>query len=249
MIGDDAQGVCVSTAGQFATTHWSVVLAARNTESPQAGQALEQLCRAYWYPLYVYVRRQGHSPEDAQDLTQEFFARFIAKEYLRKTDQSKGRFRSFLLAALKHFLADQWDRAHAQKRGGQIHFVPVDYQDAERRYREEPMTELSPDKLYAQRWASVLLEQVMAHLERDFVESGKGELFLTLRPMLIGDSDMETYAELGAQFGLSEAAIKMKAQRLRHRYLALLRLEIAQTVENPDEVEEEIRYLFSILRG
>ncbi len=216
-------------------------------DSPRAAEALEQLCRIYWYPLYAYARRQGHSPEDAQDLTQEFFARLLAKDYLHGVDRSKGRFRSFLLAAMKHFLANEWDRSRTQKRGGQIHFVALESQEAERRYQGELATELSPDKLYEQRWACVLLEQVMERLERDFNAGGKSEQFQALKPFLVGDRPAETYAGLAGKLDVSEAALKMKVQRLRHRYQSLLRQEIANTVGSPEEVEEEILYLFSVL--
>jgi DNA-directed RNA polymerase specialized sigma24 family protein len=233
----------------FATTHWSVVLSAGQSNSGQAVEALEKLCRTYWYPLYAYVRRQGHSPEEAQDLTQDFFARFLAKDYLHEVDRSKGRFRSFLLAAMKHFLANEWDRSRAQKRGGRIHFVPLENEAAERRYQGELATELSPDKLYEQRWACVLLEQVMEHLERDFDAGGQSELFRALKPFLVGDHPEKNYAGLAVKLYASEAALKMKVQRLRHRYQSLLRQEIANTLGSPDEVEDEIRYLFSVLSG
>ena len=231
----------------FATTHWSVVLLASQPGSPASAEALEKLCRTYWYPLYVYVRRQGYSPEDAQDSTQEFFARLVAKDYLREVDRSKGRFRSFLLAALKHFLANEWDRARAQKRGGQYHFVSLENEASERRYQGEPATELPPDTLYEQRWACALLELVMRQLEQDFEQSDKRDLFYALKPFLVGDRGSETYGCLAAKFGTSEAALKMKVQRLRHRFQSLLRQAIAVTVGSADEVEDEIRYLFSVL--
>jgi hypothetical protein len=164
-------------------------------------------------------------------------------------DRSKGRFRSFLLAAMNHLLANERDRLRAQKRGGQIHFVSLESEDAERRYQGELATELSPDKLYEQRWACVLLEQVMERLERDFDAGGQRELFQALKPFLVGDRPAETYAGLAVKLDVSEAALKMKVQRLRHRYQSLLRQEIANTLGSPDEVEDEIRYLFSVLSG
>ena len=231
----------------FTTTHWSVVLRAARTNTPLAVDALEQLCRAYWYPLYAFVRRYGYSPEDAQDLTQGFFARFIAKEYLEDVDRAKGRFRSFLLAAMKHFLANQWDRAHARKRGGSAERVTLEGAEAERRYHEEPVSDLSPDKLYEQRWACRLLEQVMVRLESGFQANGQGGLFLELKPFLIGESRSVTYADLAGKLGVSEASLKMKVQRMRHRYQRLLREEIARTVSDPEEVDDEIGYLFRVL--
>jgi RNA polymerase sigma factor (sigma-70 family) len=236
-------------AASFATTHWSVVLASAQGDSPQAAVALEQLCRSYWYPLYAFVRRQGHSPEDAEDLLQAFFARFLEKRYLDDVDRSRGRFRSFLLAALKHFLADEWDKATAVKRGGRVQFFSLDSQAAESRYWEEPASDLTPEKLYEQRWACVLLERVLQQLEQDSAEAGKGHFFEALKSFLVGESRSLSYAELAAQLGVSEAALKMKVQRLRHRYQRLLREEIAQTVASPEEVDGEIHYLFRVLSG
>lgn len=238
-----------SETPNFTTTHWSVVLASAQRDSPHAAAALEQLCRTYWYPLYVFVRRQGHHPPDAEDLLQSFFARFLEKNYLHDVDRSKGRFRSFLLAALKHFLAGEWAKAHACKRGGQMQFLPLDRGAAESRYWEEPVSELTPELLYEQRWACVLLERVMQRLEQDAVEAGKGQFFAALKPFLAGESPSVSYAELAAKFGVSEAALKMKTQRLRHRYQRLLREEIAHTVASPEEVEDEIRHLFRVLGG
>jgi RNA polymerase sigma-70 factor (ECF subfamily) len=236
-------------AASFATTHWSVVLASAQGDSPQAAAALEQLCRTYWYPLYAFVRRQGRSPQDAEDLLQAFFARFLEKHYLDDVDRSRGRFRSFLLAALRHFLTDEWDKASAAKRGGRVQFFSLDSQAAESRYWEEPASDLTPEKLYEQRWACVLLERVLQQLEQDSAKAGKGHFFEALKPFLVGESRSVSYAELAAQFGVSEAALKMKVQRLRHRYQRLLREEIAHTVASPEEVEDEIHYLFQVLSG
>ena len=233
----------------FTTTHWSVVLASAQGDSPQAASALEQLCRAYWYPLYAFVRRQGRSPHDAEDLLQAFFARLLEKNFLGNVDRSKGRFRSFLLAALRHFLADEWDKATTDKRGGYVRFLSLEDGAAEGRYWEEPASDLTPEKLYEQRWACVLLEQVMQRLAQDAAEAGKGHFFEALKPFLVGESHSVSYAELAVKFDVSEAALKMKVQRLQHRYQRLLREEIAQTVASPEEVEDEIRYLFRVLGG
>jgi RNA polymerase sigma factor (sigma-70 family) len=222
-------------ATNFTTTHWSVVLASAQGDSPQAAVALEQLCRTYWYPLYAFVRRQGHSPQDAEDLMQAFFARLLEKNYLNDVDRSKGRFRSFLLAALKHFLADEWDKATTDKRGGHVRFLSLEEGTAEGRYWEEPASDLTPEKLYEQRWACILLERVMQRLEQDSVEAG--------------ESHAVSYAELAVKLGVSEAALKMKTQRMRHRYQRLLREEITQTVASPAEVEDEIHFLFRVLGG
>jgi RNA polymerase sigma factor (sigma-70 family) len=238
-----------SHGGVFATTHWSVVLAASGAPSSRAETALEQLCRTYWYPLYAFVRHQGHSPHDAEDLLQGFFARFLARHDFEGVDRAKGRFRSFLLAALKHYLANQWDKANAVKRGGRIEFLSLEGEAAESRFYEEPASELTPERLYEQRWACVLLERVMERLQRDFDASGKGPLFEALKTFLLGEDRSTSYADLAAQQGLSEGAVKMRVQRLRQRYQRLLREEIAHTVAGPEEVEDEIRYLFSVVSG
>jgi len=248
MVAEASQAADASArVSAFATTHWSVVLAACEQKSPQAAVALEELCRAYWYPLYAYVRRQGHGPHDAEDLLQAFFARFFEKHYLDDVDRAKGRFRSFLQAAMDHFLANEWDKARSQKRGGQARFLSLERDVAERWYEEELASDLTPEKLYQQRWACVLLERVMQRLERDSEAAGKGEYFAALKGFLLGEDRSRSYAELAAKLGVTEAALKMKVQRLRHRYQRLLREEIAQTVASPEEVEDEIRHLFSVL--
>jgi RNA polymerase sigma-70 factor (ECF subfamily) len=233
----------------FATTHWSVVLAATDRETPEAVAALEQLCRTYWYPLYAFVRRQGHGAQDGEDLLVGFFARFLEKHYLDDVDQAKGRFRSFLLAALKHYLANEWDKAKAVRRGGRVEFLSLESEAAESRYWEEPASELTPEKLYEQRWACALLERVMERLQHDFDASGKAPAFEALKCFLQGEGRSVSYAELAVRHGLSEGALKMRVQRLRQRYQRLLREEIAHTVARPEEVEDEIRHLFSVVSG
>ena len=247
---EDTRGdASAAGSAEFTTTHWSVVLAAGQKESPQAAEALEKLCRTYWYPLYAFVRRQGHSPPEAEDLLQGFFARFLEKESLANVDRTKGRFRSFLLAALKHYLADQWDKAKAVKRGGRIEFVSLEGEAAENRYWEEPASELTPETLYEQRWACVLLERVTERLQRDFDASGESPLFEILKGFLQGEDRSASYEELALRLGLSEGALKMRVQRLRLRFQRFLREEIAHTVTRPEEVEDEIRYLFSVVSG
>ncbi len=248
MLGGASQPTdAAARASAFTTTHWSVVLAAREPASPQAAAALEELCRAYWYPLYAYVRRQGHSPHDAEDLLQSFFVRFFEKDFLDCVDRAKGRFRSFLLAALNHFLSNEWNKARSQKRGGQVRSLSLDSGEAERWYGEELSSNLTPESLYEQRWACVLLEQVMQRLEEDSEGAGKGEYFAALKGFLAGEDRTQSYGELAAKFEVTEAALKMKVQRLRHRYQRFLREAIAQTVASPEEVEDEIRHLFSVL--
>jgi RNA polymerase sigma factor (sigma-70 family) len=238
-----------SGAVQFTTTHWSVVLAARETASAASEAALAELCRSYWYPLYAFVRRKGHSSHDAQDLTQAFFARLLAKNYVAQADRERGRFRTYLLAALTHFLADEWDRARRHKRGGGREIVSFDAVSAEERYRLEPIDQLDAAKLYERRWVTTLFDKVLARLEEEFRDSGKRDLFEGLKPSLIVEDPSESYAQVGARIGLSEDAIKQAARRMRLRYRELFREEISQTVAGPGEVEDELRHLFAVLSG
>ncbi|MBI3880403.1 MAG: sigma-70 family RNA polymerase sigma factor [Verrucomicrobia bacterium] len=235
--------------GQFAETRWSMVLAARRGgDSSRAGDALAKLCQAYWYPLYAFVRRQGHAPHDAQDLTQEFFARLLEKNWLADVDRAKGRFRSFLLAALKHFLANEWDKSKALKRGGGIHnFISLDAESAESRYAMEPADAVTADKLYERRWALTLLDTTLARLRAEFVADGKAKQFDELKFTLTGGRGETPYSELAAKFGMSEGAVKVSVHRLRQRYREVLRAQIAETVATAAEVEEELRHLFAAL--
>ncbi len=232
----------------FVTTHWSVVLTAGRSDTTRARAALESLCQAYWPPLYAYVRRRGYSPEDAQDLTQEFFARLLERNAVATVAPEKGRFRSFLLASLNHFLADEWDKVRARKRGGGK-VISLDLQSAETRLGEIPVEKFTPEKAFEHRWAITLLEQVYQHLGKEYREQGKAALFETLRVTLAGKSDAAPYVELARQLDMSEGAIKVAVHRLRQRYRALLRDTIADTVSGPDEVEDELRYLFRTLAG
>ena len=233
----------------FVTTHWSVVLSARKKDSPQSAAALETLCRTYWYPLYAYVRRQGHSPPDAQDLTQEFFARLLARNWVGSADPQKGRFRSFLLTAMNHFLADEWDRLKAQKRGGGQRVLPLEVESAETRFQSEPPDPLTPEVIYERRWAQTLLETVFEQLRQAYEAEGKAALFAELKGSLTQARAAVPYAELAARLKLSEGALRVAVHRLRQRYRELLRAEIAHTVTEPGEVEEELRYLFRVLAG
>jgi RNA polymerase sigma-70 factor (ECF subfamily) len=226
----------------FLTTHWSVVLSAREQPSSQSAAALEVLCRTYWHPLYACVRRQGHSPADAQDLTQEFFARLLQKDYLHSVARAKGKFRTFLLVMLKRFLADEWDKARAQKRGGGQVFC-VDWSSAETRFLQQPVEHLTPEKVYEQRWALTLLDQVYARLEREYRDQDRGALFDALRFALTGSRSEVPYAELARQLQTTEGALKVAVHRLRQRYREMLREAIADTVSRPEEVEEELRHL------
>jgi RNA polymerase sigma factor (sigma-70 family) len=233
----------------FTTTHWSVVLAATGSNSPEAQQALEQLCQTYWYPLYVFVRRQGNSPEDAQDLTQAFFERILERNYFGQADRSKGRLRAFLLASLKHFLSDQRDRRDAAKRGGGRRMLSLDAHTAEERYQLEPADTMTPEKLYERRWAFTLLEKARTNLRSEYDAAGKTELYQLLKVLEPGSGDGTTYADIGQRLGKSESAIKSEASRLRLRYGELVRSEIAQTVASVTEIDDEVRHLLTVIGG
>ena len=234
-------------AGTFALTHWSVVMAAGSSDSTHARDALETLCRTYWHPIYAFVRRQGHSPHDAQDLTQEFFARFLEKNYLGGVDRAKGRFRSFLLTCLKHFLANEWDKAGAQKRGAHPILIPINVQSAETSWGLEPAESMTAEKIFERRWALTLLEQVLARLRAEYTRDGKARTFEQLKSTLSGERRSVPYAEIGTRLGMSEGAVKVAVHRLRQRYRELVREEIAHTVSGPEQVEDEIRALFAAL--
>jgi RNA polymerase sigma-70 factor (ECF subfamily) len=231
----------------FATTHWSVVMAAGQDDSAPAQHALETLCCGYWYPIYVYVRRKGYAPDDAQDLTQEFFTQLIAKEHLRLADREKGKFRTFLLATLDYFLAREWSRAHRQKRGGQFIFVSLDERTPEERYRLEPADNDSPEKKFQRQWALTVLKQTMNALESECDANGNGALFREVKNLLSGERDGAAYAEIGRRLTITEGAARVAVHRLRQRYGERLRSEIAQTVSGAAEVDEEMRYLMRTL--
>jgi len=234
---------------RFLTTQWSVVFAAGEGASDRSSEALATLCELYWYPLYAFVRRRGYDPDTAQDLTQAFFARVIEKAYLRDATPTRGRFRSFLLGSLKHFLANEWDHAHAQKRGGGATMLPleVELQQGETRYRLEPVNDETPERLFERQWGLTLLERVVTRLRIESNEADKGALFEALKPALTGEPLDETYAQLGERLGMSEGAVKVAVHRLRRRIRTLLQEEIARTVESPDDVEDEIQHLFEVL--
>lgn len=237
-----------STAPQwFVTTHWSVVLAAGQGDSTRGRAALERLCRDYWYPLYAFVRRLGHGAHDAEDLVQGFFAVCLEKNYLGAAEQSKGRFRSFLLVALKRFMANERDRQRALKRGGASVPVSLDSLTAEQRYALEPAEVLTAEKLYDRRWALTLLDRVLARLQSEQTAAGKATQFDCLKECITSGERGTPYAELGARLSLTEGAVKVAVHRLRQRYRALLEEEIAHTVATPEEVDEERRHLLRSL--
>lgn len=221
------------------------MLAAGGRSSPSADVALEELCRTYWYPLYAYVRHQGHSPEDAEDLTQAFFSRFLSKNYLADLDSNRGRFRAFLLASLKHFLANEWDRSRRQKRGGGAPLLSLDYQGADTRYRIDPPDNLSPDKLYDRAWATTLLERVIARLREENRADDKAGQFEQLKSyLMVGTGDIP-YAAAAIALGTTEGAVRVAVHRLRRRYRELLQQEIIQTLADPAQAEEEMRSLMA----
>jgi len=230
----------------FETTRWSVVRAAASTQPSQARQALEILCSTYWYPLYAYIRHRGNSAEDAKDLIQEFFARFIEKDCLKDVDPAKGKFRSFLLASVNHFLSNEWDRAKTFKRGGGVTFLPLDFAAAEERHVRGSAQDLSPERLFDRAWALTLLESALVRLRREYAESGKGAHFDRLKGSLTGE-DRVPYRDLGVELGLSEGAVKVAVHRLRRRYRDLLLEEIAHTLAEGESVDEELRHLLSAI--
>jgi RNA polymerase sigma factor (sigma-70 family) len=234
-------------APAFVTTHWSVVLTATGADTTQSQAALEHLCRIYWYPIYHFVRRQGHSIHDAQDFTQEFFARLLGKKWIAGADQSRGRFRSFLLLVLKRFLAVEWHRANAQKRAGDRQCLPLPLDTAETRYTREPADTSTPEQAFEKQWALTLLETVLRELRAEYEQDGKGRLFETLKPCLMGSRESQPYAALTATLDMSEGAVKVAVHRLRARYRERLKAEIAQTVASPADVDNEMRHLFRVL--
>ena len=234
-------------AAEFDTTHWSVVLAAGHRSSPDSSEALATLCRAYWYPLYAYVRRRVQDVHEAQDLTQEFFTQLLEKNLLAVAHPERGRFRAFLLTAFRHFLVNEWEKAKAQKRGGGRAPIPLDFSSGEHGLTLEPTDELTPERLYDRQWAVTLLDHVMARLREEHVRAGKEKHFELLKVFLTGQTASVSYAQVAGELGISEGAATVAAHRLRRRYRELLRAEIAQTVAEPDEVEDEIRSLFTSL--
>jgi len=234
---------------EFHTTSWTLILAASSDPTSSSRQALATLCQSYWNPVYAFVRRNGHDPVEAQDLTQEFFARLIEKNYLEAADQKRGRFRSFLLTSVKHFLANEWDRARAAKRGGGEPSVPIDQAEAERWYIRATKNEETPESLFERRWALSLLDRVMRRLKSEYTSSGKSELFEGLVVFLNRGSDTIRYQELAARTGMSEGSLRTSVYRLKQRYRDLLHAEIAETVETPELVDDEIRFLLATLSG
>ena len=244
---DSNAGPTQGPGGFFPTTHWSVVLFATQDSTSEPAAALARLCQSYWYPLYAYVRRRGYSHEDAEDLTQGFFAAILAKDYLGRADPNRGRFRTFLLSSIENFISNEWDRASAKKRGGGQEIISWEEQDAEGRYRNEPVENLTPERIFEKRWASTLLGMVLQKLREEFTIGGRVELFEALKPHLWSEEPALSYAELAARLNMTVVAVKVTVHRLRHRYRDLLREEIAHTVADSTEVDDEIRHLIRIM--
>jgi len=229
----------------FVTTRWSVVLLAQDKSSPDAAAALETLCRAYWYPLYAYVRGSGRSPQDAQDLTQEFFARLLAHDWLRVVLPEKGRFRTFLLVTLKRFLANEWHRDHAHKRGAGMRPLSLDAEVAEGRFAVEPP--LAPDELYERRWAMTLLQESLERLQREFIQTRRAPEFDCLKEWLTAERGHIPYAQIARELGTTEGAARVAVHRLRKRFRQCFRQSIAETVDAADDVDAEMRHVVAVL--
>lgn len=233
---------------EFANTRWSVVLRAKDVSSRDQMQAMESLCRDYWYPLYYYARRQGKPTHDAQDLVQGFFARLLEKHYLETVEAARGKFRSFLLAAFTNYLCDVYRAAVSQKRGGSAPHLSIDEVDAEGRYALEPVDERSPDRAFEKRWAETVLSRCLAKLRAELDGSGKQQRFDALKPFLLRDRE-SSYEQTATSLGMSTAAVRSAIHRMRERFHTIFRAEIMQTVSDPSEVDDEIRHLFQALAG
>ena len=227
----------------FATTRWTVIVAARGRQTPEADRALQDLCSLYWYPLYAFVRRQGRNREDAEDLTQAFFARMLTHRDLDRLDSEKGRFRAYLLAAMKHFLANEWDKASTQKRGGGALHLPLDWHEADSRYGISASDQFAPDRIYDRAWAITLLERVIENLRQECTAEGKAALFDTLKDFLMLEKNAVPCGTAAETLGLTAGAVRVAIHRLRKRYRELLMEEIAQTVADPGQVDAEMRAL------
>jgi RNA polymerase sigma-70 factor (ECF subfamily) len=247
MVGISRNNERPATDRWFTATHWSVVLAAARKETPQAAESLEQLCRTYWPALYAYIRREGYGAAEAEDLTQDFFAHLLRHDFLARVNQPQGKFRSFLLTWLKHFLADARDKAQAQKRGGGLLLSLEAFADEERA-RCEPVDGLTPDQVFDRCWAETLLARAQARLRDEYVARGRRELFELISDLEPGTHGEIGYAAIGQRLGLSAGGVKTAVHRLRRRYREILREEVAQTVSRPEEMEEEVRHLLTVGR-
>jgi len=232
---------------RFPTTSWTLVAVAGEGTSLESKEALAQLCEAYWRPLYAYIRRTGHSADESGDLTQEFFAKLIEKHYLRAADRERGRFRTYLLASLRHFLSNEWDRARTVKRGGGAAITSLDVEDGERLYRLEPADPTTPERIFERRWALTVLDRAMQRLREEFVSGGKAELFHGIQPFLTGDCDPGAYARAAPVVGMTTGALKVAVHRARRRFASAVREEVAATLDREEDIEDEIQYLLAAL--
>ena len=244
---DPAGDTAVTRADVFATTHWSVVLAAGVGPCPAADEALEKLCRTYWHPLYVFVRRRGYGPEDAEDLTQQFFARFLEKQYFGHADPARGRFRTFLLRSLEHFLVNEWKHAHRLKRGGGVALFSLDVTGAEQQPAGVVAVGATPEQAYERRWALLLLDRALESVREEYATSQRLREFEELAGRIWGKDGGLCYAEIGTRLGLSESAARGAMHRLRQRYRERLRSEVAQTVMHYTDVDDELRHLLRVV--
>lgn len=247
-MAEDREEVSGPRRRRFATTRWTLVLAAADSGDPGADDALASLCEIYWPPVYSYVRHRGESEEDAQDLTQEFFLRVMEKSYLRAANPERGRFRSFLLAAVKNFMSNEWDRRTAKKRGGGRLVIPLEVESEENAYRIEPRYDRTPEAVYEKRWALTVLERVLGLLAEEMRSSPLGHRFERLRPFLLEGGSGASYREVAAELGMTESAVRVAIHRMRKRFGLLLREQVAQTVEDPGAIDDEIRYLLSVVQ-
>lgn len=238
-----------TVSGAFPLTHWSAVFAAGKEGGEKAQSALAEFCGSYWFPLYAFARRKGHQPADAQDLTQGFFAYLIHCRLLAKADPHRGRFRTFILGCFSNFMASEKERARAQKRGGGQFIESVDWQKAEARLAQEPSSETNPERLFERHWALAVLDAALGRLETEYKQAGRLALFEQLQPFLQGDTSGPTYTEVAQRLGTTEGTIKVTVHRLRQRYRQLLRLVVSQTVDSPLEIDSELAYLRTVLRG
>lgn len=243
-MSDEDRSTAQERGQQFADTRWSVILLAGQDSSTKAGRALEELCRIYWMPVYAFVRRAGHSPHDAQDLTQEFFARLLKNKWYQAADPLKGRFRSYLLGGLKHFLSDEWDKQRAAKRGGNERVISLDDMEAESNY-QEPASEVTPESIFQQRWARTVLSQGLVKLKAEYAQAGKAALYEQLKPFLTGEGEESGYEQVAESLQMTTGNVAVTMHRLRQRFRQLVRDEVAQTLSRSDDVQDELRHLFS----
>lgn len=247
MQPDPAHNTALSGSPAFTTTLWTAVRLAGQGDGSPAAEALEKLCRTYWYPLYAYARRGGKGPEEARDLTQGFFARILRNNFFAHADEAKGRFRSYLLKSFQRFMGEEWDRSRAAKRGGGVEPISLDPHEAETRYAVEPADVQDPVRIFERRWAVSLIEQTLERLEAEFKAAGKSSQFNEMKPFLVGESEEAVSTSLAPRLGLQPGAAHQALKRFRDRYRALFREEVAQTVDGPQELEEELQHIFRVL--